>query len=107
VTTGRDLVLVGGDVVVVVDGEVVVVGEADPELPPASEGLGLEVGGDVVVVEVLGVEVVGASAGTVEDPLAPGCSLATTTPIAMVAPVATTAAARVRRRRRASARPLV
>ena len=48
------------------------------------------VGGEVVVVEVLGVEVVGACAGTgLEDALAPGCSFATTTPMAMVAPVAT------------------
>jgi hypothetical protein len=31
VTTGWDLVLVGGDVVVVVGGEVVVLGDVDPE----------------------------------------------------------------------------
>ncbi len=101
--------VVGGEVVVVVGGEVVVVGAVDPELTD-EEGV---VGGGVVlvvevlVVEVLVVEVAGVSAGSVGDPLAPGCSLATTTPMAMVAPAATRAAARVRRRRRASARRLV
>lgn len=66
------------------------------------------VGGEVVVVEVLGVEVVGACAGTgLEDALAPGCSFATTTPMAMVAPVATKTAERVSSRRRALARRLV
>jgi hypothetical protein len=74
VTTGRDLVGVGGDVV----------GR-----------------GDVGSVEVLGCP------GTVlEVALTPGCSLDTTTPRAMVAPIAPRAAARVRRRRSASARPL-
>ena len=76
VTTGRDLVLVGRDVVV--RGEV---GE------PGAEGVW---------------------AGTVlEGALAPGCSLATTTPMAMVAPLATSAAKRVRRRSRVSARCLL
>ena len=93
--TGRLRVLVGGDVVVVVVGGDVV-GDADPELTPESDAPG---------VEVLGVEVVGVSAGAGEDPPAPGCSFATTTPMAMVAPAASNAAARVRRRTRASARP--
>ena len=65
-------------------------------------------GGDVVVVEVLVVEVAGACAGTeLEDALAPGCSFATTTPMAMLAPVATKTAERVNSRRRALARRLV
>jgi len=103
VTTGRLCDLVGGDVVVVVvGGDVVVVGDAEPEPTPGSDELG-----GVVAVEVLGVEVAGASAGAWEDPLAPGCSFATTTPMAMVAPAAKRAAARVRRRTRASARPRV
>jgi hypothetical protein len=72
--TGRDLVEVGGDVVV---------------------------RGGVVFVEGLDTE------GLWEDALAPGCSFATSTPMAMVAPVAIRTAARVTRRRRASARPLV
>jgi hypothetical protein len=90
VTTGRDLVLVGGDVVVV-GGDVVVVDDVDPEV-------GAVVGGDVVE---------GTCAGTVfEGWVAPGCSFATTTPMAMVAPVASKAAARVNRRIRAWARRL-
>jgi hypothetical protein len=97
VITGRLRVLVGGDVVVVVVGGDVV-GDAEPELTPGSDAPG---------VEVLGVEVVGVSAGAGEDPLAPGRSFATTTPMAMVAPAASNAAARVRRRTRASARPRV
>jgi hypothetical protein len=91
-------------VVVVVGGEVVVVGVGDVEPEPESV-VEVEVAGAVVVVVVVDVE--GASVGAVEDALAPGCSLATSTPRAMVAPVATTAAARVSRRRRASARCLV
>jgi hypothetical protein len=79
VTSGRDLVGVGGDTAI---------------------------GGDVVVVEARDAE--GFCAGTAgEVALAPGCSLATTTPMATVAPAASRAAARVTRRRRASARPLV
>ena len=94
--------VVGGEVVVVV-----VVGDVDPEDVPESDELGV-VDGDVVVVEVLGAEVVGTWAGALLEPsLAPGCSLATTTPIAMVAPVATRAAELVRRRKRALARCLV
>jgi hypothetical protein len=104
VVTGRVVVVVGGEVVVVVGGEVVVVGDVDPEEVPESGEVVVVVGGEVVVVEVLGSA--GACAGTVEDELAPGCSFATRTPIAMVAPVATRAAERVSRRRRASVRCL-
>jgi hypothetical protein len=79
VTSGRDLVGVGGETAI---------------------------GGDVVVGEERDAE--GFCAGTVgEVALAPGCSLATTTPMATVAPAARRAAARVTRRSRASARLLV
>lgn len=99
--------VVGGDVVVV-GGRVVVVGEVDSEEAPGSDEMGVVVGGDVSVVEVLAVGGVGTRAGTVlEDALAPGCSSATTTPMAMVAPVAARAAEVVRRRRRAFARRLL
>jgi hypothetical protein len=78
-------VVVGGEVVVVVL-------DVDPE--PV---LGFDEVGVVVVVDpVDGVEAV------FEGALAPGCSLATSTPIAIVAPVASTAATRVSWRRRAS-----
>jgi hypothetical protein len=109
VTTGLDFVLVGGDVVVVVvGGDVVVVvvgggvvvGDVDPELAPGFDEVGVVVVGGGVVA--------GTCVGTVvEGALAPGCSLATTTPMAMAAPVATRAAARVSFRRRASARCLL
>jgi hypothetical protein len=89
-------------VVVVVGGEVVVVvGDVDPE--PAL-GLDEVVGVVVVVVDVVAGTSIGAP---LEGTLAPGCSLDTNTPIAMAAPVAITAAARVSLRRRASARCLV
>jgi len=79
VTTGWDLVRLGGDTAP---------------------------GDDPVVVEVCDAE--GFCPGTVGDvALAPGCSLATTTPMATVAPAASSAATRVSHRRRASARPLV
>jgi hypothetical protein len=104
VLVGGDVVVVGGDVVVVVGGAVVVVGGAvvvgdvDPEPTPGFDVV-VVVGGDVVV---------GTFAGTVlEGALAPGCSLATTRPMEMVAPVASSTAARVSRRRRSSARFLV
>ena len=94
--------MVGGKVVVV-GGEVVVVGAPDAEALPGSDEVVVVVGGDVVVVEVGG-----ASAGTgLEDALAPGCSFATTTPMAMVAPVAPKTAERVSSRRRTSARRLL
>jgi len=100
-------VVVGGKVVVVVGGEVVVVGAVDAGAAPGSDVVGVVVGG-AVVVEVFGVEVVGVCAGAgLEDALAPGCSFATTTPMAMVAPVATRAAERVSSRRRLLARRLV
>ena len=76
--TGRDLVGVGGDTAI---------------------------GDDVGVREARDAE--GFCAGTLgEVALAPGCSLATTTPMATVAPVASRAATRVTRRRRASTRAL-
>jgi len=105
VTVGRRVVMVGGEVViVVVGGEVVVVGDVDPEGATGSGEAGVVADGNVVVV----VGVVEDWVGTeLEDSEAPGCSLATTTPRAMVAPVATKAARRVRRRRRALARRLV
>lgn len=95
--------VVGGDVVVVVvvGGDVVVVvGDVDPEGASGTDEVGAAVvGGDVVE---------GTRAGTVlEGVLAPGCSLATTTPMAIVAPVAARAAARVSRRKRASVCRLV
>jgi hypothetical protein len=102
-------VVVGGTVVVVVGGEVVVVGVAGTEDEPWSDAVGWVVGGDVTVVEVLGVEVlvvvvVGACIAAAVDEVPPGCSLATTTPMAMVAPVAARAARRVRKRTEAWAR---
>jgi hypothetical protein len=104
VTTGRVVVVVGG-VVVVVGGEVVVVVVVDAEAAPGSDEVD---GGVVVVVDVLGVELVETWAGmALEEALAPGCSLATTTPIAMTAPVAARAVERVNRRRRATARRLI
>jgi hypothetical protein len=109
VTTGRLGVVVGGEVVVVAGGEVVVVvgGKVDfgvdPETAPVSE----DVVGDVVVVDVLGVEPVETWAGMVlEEALLPGCSLATTRPMAMAAPVAAMAVERLNRRRRSAARRL-
>ena len=99
--------MVGGKVVVV-GGKVVVVGAGDGEALPGSDEVGVVVGGKVVGGEVLGVEVVGACAGTgLEDALAPGCSFATTTPMAMVAPVAPKTTERVSSRSRTSARRLV
>jgi hypothetical protein len=90
-------------VVVVVGGDVVgadVVGDVDPEEVPGTDVVGAGVVGRVVVE--------GTCAGTVlEGVLAPGCSLATTTPMAMVAPAAARAAARVSRRKRASVCRLV
>ena len=98
--------MVGGKVVVV-GGEVVVVGAGESEAPPGSDEVGVVVGGKVVGGEVLGVEVVGTCTGTgLEDALAPGCSFATTTPMAMDAPVAPKTAERVSSRRRTSARRL-
>jgi hypothetical protein len=117
VTTGRVVVVVGGDVVVVVVvgadvAGVVVVGVVVSD--PADDSVvgvvvdvvagvvvGAVVAGVVVVgvvvsvdgteVEVLPVEVLAAV-------LAPGCSLATTTPMSAVAPAAPTIEARVRYR---------
>ena len=97
--------VVGGKVVVVVGGRVVVV---DGEDAPWFDVVDVVVGGGVAVVEVLGGAVVGAGAGVVaDDVLAPGCSFATTTPMATVPPVARRMANPVSRRSRAAARRLV
>jgi hypothetical protein len=97
------VVVVGGGVVVVVVGDVVVVD--DEVSAPRFD----EAGGDVVVVVVGAVVVVvlGVCNGALPDAVAPGCSLATTTPMTTVAPVAASAASRVRKRRDAAARRLV
>ena len=106
VATGGAVVGVGAKVVA--GGRVVVVGAGDGEALPGSDEVGVVVGGNVVVVEVFGVEVVGTCTGTgYEDALAPGCSFATTTPMAIVAPVAPKTAERVSSRRSTSARRLV
>lgn len=98
------MVVVGGEIVVVLGGEVVVVVVVDAEAAPGPE----EVEGGVVVVDVLGVELVETWAGmALEEALAPGCSLATTAPMAMAAPVAARAVERVNRRRRVAARRLI
>jgi hypothetical protein len=94
---GGEVVVVGGVVVVVVEAGV------DPETALGTD----DVGGDVVVVDVLGVELVETGAGMVlEEVLAPGCSLATTRPKAIAAPVAVTTVERVNRRRRSATRRL-
>jgi hypothetical protein len=106
VTTGRVVVVVGtGWVVVVVGADVVggVVG-GEPDVGVVGDAVeGVEVAGadGIVVVVVDGVRGVDWT-GPVA--LAPGCSLATTTAIAAVAPVATNVMTRVRRRTRACAR---
>jgi hypothetical protein len=89
VVTGVDLVVVG--VVVVV------VGSDEPRLDDAPVV-------DVVVVVEGSTDDVEEVELVVAELLAPGCSLATTTPMSAVVPVATTATARVRRRSRALAR---
>ncbi len=103
------VVVVGASVVVVVVGAsvvVVVVGAATDEVPPELVGdveVVVVVGAAVVEVEVeVEVEVVEVDdpAPALVAPLAPGCSLATTTPITAEAPVADRMAARVNRRRR-------
>jgi hypothetical protein len=135
VTTGRVVVVVGGDVVVVVVGAdvaAVVVGAdvagvvaADPAGDPVDGVVvlvvvvgvvaGVAVAGVVVagvvvagvVVEVEGTEVeVLPVVGVLAAELAPGCSLATTKPMSAVAPAAPTIEARVRKRTRAWARCL-
>ncbi|HWE68176.1 MAG TPA: hypothetical protein VG298_16160 [Acidimicrobiales bacterium] len=91
VTRGFVVVVVGAVVVGVV------VDESDPFVAElvGSVVLGLVVGSGVVEDEVEVEEVV------VVEPLAPECSLATTTPITAVAPVAASTTERVSRRRRA------
>ena len=83
------VVVVGGNVVVVV---------ADDEPAPRSDEVGSVVLGEVVVVgaTVVVVEVLGVWSGVLPDADAPGCSFATTMPMTTVAPVAATAANRVR-----------
>jgi hypothetical protein len=103
VATGRVVVVVGGNVVVVVGANVVVV-VGDDKPAPRSEEVGVVAGGEVVVVGATVVEVVGVWSGALPDADAPGCSLATTIPMTTVAPVAATAASRVRIRRDAAAR---
>ena len=89
--------------VVVVGGKVVVV-VGDEEPAPRSDEVGVVVDGEVVVVGATVVEVLGVWSGALPDADAPGCSLATTMPMTTVAPVAATAASRVRKRRDAAAR---
>jgi hypothetical protein len=96
-------VVVGGAIVVVVGGKVVVV-VGDEEPAPRFEEVGVVVGGEVVVVGATVVEVLGVWSGALPDAIPPGCSFATTMPMTTVAPVAATAASRVRKRRDVAAR---
>jgi hypothetical protein len=89
--------------VVVVGGKVVVVA-GDEEPAPRLDEVGVVVGGEVVVVGTTVVEVLGARRGALPDAVPPGCSFATTMPMTTVAPVAATAASRVRTRRDVAAR---
>jgi len=124
VTTGRVVVVVGGDVVVVVVGAdvvgVVVVGVVVGVVVP--DRAGDSVVGVVVVPDPAGDSVVGVVAGVVVEvdgtevevlpvvvltaELAPGCSFATTKPMSAVAPAAPTIEARLTKRTRALARRL-
>jgi hypothetical protein len=104
VATGRVVVVVGGAMVVVVGGKVVVV-VGDEEPAPRLDEVGEVVGGEVVVVVgATVVEVLGVCSGAPTDAVPPGCSFATTMPMTTVAPVAATAASRVRKRRDVAAR---
>jgi hypothetical protein len=103
-------VVVGGEVVVEVGGDVVgssvdSTGAPGPAVVVVVVGVGVVVGGEVVVVgSEADVDVVETwEATSLEEALEPGCSLATTTPMTTVAPVAKRATERVRRRRRTSA----
>ena len=95
--------VVGGAMVVVVGGKVVVV-VGDEEPAPRLGEVGVVVVGEVVVVGATVVEVLGVWSGALPDAVAPGCSFATTMPMTTVAPVAATAASRVRKRRDVAAR---
>jgi hypothetical protein len=102
VTTGCVVVVVGCEVVVVVVGfEVVGVVVAWVSLVPEEPAVVVVV---VVDVDVVDVEVDVPDPVALDAALTPGCSLAITTPIRAVAPVAARTAARVNRRTRASAR---
>ena len=110
VTTGRVVVVVGGDVVVVVVGAdvvgVVVVGVVVGVVVPDRAGdsvVGVVAG---VVVEVDGTEVEVLPVVVLTAELAPGCSFATTKPMSAVAPAAPTIEARLTKRTRALARRL-
>jgi hypothetical protein len=119
VTTGRVVVVVGGEVV----GVVVVGGEVVGVLVVGCEVVGVLVVGCEVVVDPAADSVVGVVVAVDEvdvgsvvevdtevpvevdgDELAPGCSLATMTPMSAVAPAEATIAARVRYRTSAFAR---
>jgi hypothetical protein len=92
VTVGLEEVAVGGEVEVPVFPVVPVVPASPDSEVPADEELPPDVDDDVVVVVPLA--------------LAPGCSCATTIPMATVAPAAVTMAPRVRKRSRDLARSL-
>jgi hypothetical protein len=99
VTTGRVVVVVGGEVVgvLVVGCEVVVDPAADSVVGVVVAVDEVDVGSVVEVDTEVPVEVDG-------DELAPGCSLATMTPMSAVAPAEATIVARVRYRTSAFAR---
>jgi hypothetical protein len=113
VATGRVVVVVGGDVVVVVVGTVVVgvvvLGVVVVPDPAGDSVVGVVAGVVVgvvvdVVVEVDGAEVEVLPVVVLAAELTPGCSFATTKPMSAVAPAAPTIEARVRKRTSALAR---
>lgn len=103
VTTGRAVVFVGAVVVVVCGSDVVVGVELGADSPEDALA-GTVVVGTVAVGKDVDDGVTFGSA--VVGELIPGCSLATTTPIRTLAPVAMSDADLVKRRRRESARCL-
>ena len=113
VTTGRVVVVVGGGLVVVVVGGVVLGVVCGVPVDGANPTVGGEVVDGVVdgVVSVVGDDVgvegtVVVVEGNKVEVLFAGCSLATTTPMSTVAPVAAMRDARVRRLTRKWARRL-